>query len=276
MDAGSGVGLGEVRWLDQAERLRLAEALPDTPQTSMSTHRLRWNLARAAVIGPVERPEAAVVQAHALMTEPAGLGDDPVLIWRLLREFDGWTNPHVVVPVGAPLAALIEAETGRAYGLEEEIYFQDRPASGATSTLADPARLAVPEVRRLGADDVPLMEAATEAMGMTGWRFGSAAAQIAGGYAAGAVVEGRMAAVAFTASRSPRYGEVGIHTLAPYRGRGYAAAAAALVAEDLHRAGLTVIWSTSTENTASRRIAAKLGLVEVSRRVYLNPVEPGA
>ena len=256
--------MGEVRWLDRVERLRLAEALPDTPQTSMSTHRLRWNLAWAAMIGPVERPQAAVVQAHALMTEPAGLGDDPALIWRLLRAFDGWTNPHVAVPVGAPLAALIEAETGRAYRLEEEIYFQDRPAAGDPSTRTDPALLAVPGVRRLGTDDVPLMEAATEAMGMTGWRFGSTAAQIASGYAAGAVVAGRLAAVAFTASRSPRYGEVGIHTLAPYRGRGYAAAAAALVAADLHQAGLTVIWSTSTENTASRRIAAKLGLVEVS------------
>lgn len=269
------MGIGELRWLDEAGRLALAEALPDTPQTSMSTHRLRWNLARAAVIGPAERPEAAIVQAHALMTEPAGLGDDPALIWRLLREFDGWTNPHVAVPVGEPLAALIEAETGRAYRLEEEIYFQDRPADGDTSTLTDPALLAVLEVRRLGEEDIPLMEAATEAMGMTGWRFGNAAAQIAGGYAAGAIVDGQLAAVAFTASRSPRYGEVGIHTLPAYRGRGFAAAAAALVAADLHQAGLTVIWSTSTENTASRRIAAKLGLVEVSRRVYLNPVTPG-
>src|SRR5215207_4651928 len=241
----------------------------------MSTHRLRWNLAQAAVIGPVERPQAAAIQAHALMTEPAIFGDDPALVWQVLRAFDGWTNPHVTVPVGAPLAALIEAETDRAYRLEEEIYFQDRPASGDPSTLTDPASLAISEVRRLGTADIPLMEAATDAMGMTGWRFGSAAAQISGGYSAGAVVDGRLATVAFTASRSPRYGEVGIHTLAPYRGRGYAAAAAALVAEDLHRAGLTVIWSTSTENIASRWIAAKLGLVEVSRRVYLNPESTG-
>ena len=175
-------------------------------------------------------------------------------------------------PRRGTLAALIEAETGRASRLEEEIYFQQRPEDGNSGSLADPALLAATDVRRLAEDDIPLMEAATDAMGMTGWRFGSAAAQIAGGYAAGAVVDGQLAAVAFTASRSPQYGEVGIHTLAAYRGRGYAAAAAALVAEDLHRAGLTVIWSTSTENVASRRIAAKLGLVEVSRRVYLNSV----
>ncbi len=273
--------MGEVRWLDQAGRLVLAEALPDTPQTSMSTHRLRWNLARAAVIGPTERPEAAIVQAHSLMSEPAVFGDDPALVWRLLRAFDGWANPHVAVPVGAPLAVLIEAETGRSYRLEEEIYFQDRPAERAQGqsgdddlgTLTDPAHLALPHVRRLGVEDIPLMEAATDAMGMASWRFGSAAAQIADGYAAGAVVAGRLVAVAFTASRSSQYGEVGIRTLAPFRGRGYAAAVAALVAADLHRAGLTVIWSTSTENIASRRIAAKLGLLEVSRRVYLNPVE---
>ncbi len=272
--------------LDEAGRLTLADALGDTPQTAMSTHRLRRHLARAAVAGPVERPTAAIVQAHALLAEPAGFGDNPATIWNLLRAFDGWTSVHVAVPVGPPLAALIAAETGRAYRLEAEMYFQERPAhpasgpeSGSGSgesdlgTLTNPARMAVPDVRRLTEADVPLMEEANAALTMTGWRFGSAAAQIADGYAAGAIVDGTLVAVAFTASRSPRYGEVGIHTLAPYRGRGYAAAAAALVAADLHRVGLTVIWSTSTENLPSRRIAAKLGLVEVSRRVYLYPVD---
>lgn len=269
--------------LDAAERLILADALGETPQTTMSTHRLRRGLARAAVAGPPERPEAAVVQAFALMAEPAGFGDDPERIWGVLRGLDGWTSVHVALPVGPPLAALIQAETGRAYRLEEEIYFQAGAASrdgaagkaGAADLperpLTPPESLAIPGVRRLGAADVPLMEAATDRLGMAGWRFGSAAAQIADGFAAGAVVEGRLVAVAFTAARGSRYGEVGIVTQAACRGRGYAGAAAALVAADLRAAGLTVIWSTSVENAASRRIAAKLGLTEVSRRVYLYP-----
>lgn len=257
----------KIRFLDAAERCALADALGETPQTLMSVHRLRRGLARAVVDGTPERPRAAIVQAHTLMTEPAGFGDDPDRIYGLLRGLDGWTSVHVAVPLGPPLVALIEAATGHPVTLEEEIYFQRNPSE---ATPATPAALVVPGVRRLSSADVPLMEAATDALGMTGWRFGSAAAQVAEGVAAGAVVEGRLVAVAFTASRGERYGEVGIATLAPHRGRGYAAATAALVAADIEAAGLTVVWSTGVTNTASRRVATKLGLTEVSRRVYVN------
>jgi len=105
---------------------------------------------------------------------------------------------------------------------------------------------------------------------MTGWRFGSAMAQLTDGFTAGAVVAGELVAVAFTAARSVRYGEIGIVTQERHRGRGYAAAAAALVAENMTAAGLRVVWSTGVANTASRRVAAKLGLAEVSRRAYVN------
>jgi len=59
-------------------------------------------------------------------------------------------------------------------------------------------------------------------------------------------------------------------TLAPWRGRGLSTAAAALVCADVQAAGQTPVWSTAEDNAASRRVATKLGFVEVLRRVYVN------
>lgn len=324
-----GIGNPNAGFLDPAARGALADALGDIPQTVMSTHRLRRGLARAVALvdGAAGRPPGAIVQAHTLMTEPAGFGDDPERIWRLLRGLDGWTCVHVAHDLGEPLAAILETGTGRPFTIEDEIYFwgpepepdpepyaadgepaaptlDPGPPDAADGELAAPIRdpgpldaaaanrggprdpstrtkpvltpphaLAVPNVRRLTPADAPLLEAATIPLGMTGWRFGSAMAQLTDGFAAGAVVAGDLVAVAFTASRSARYGEIGVVTRERHRGRGYAAAAAALVAADMTASGLRVVWSTGVTNVASRRVAAKLGLTEVSRRAYVNRVE---
>jgi RimJ/RimL family protein N-acetyltransferase len=249
--------------LNTSERAFLADALGDTPETVMAVHRLRRGLARAVVAGPPHRPRAAIVQAFSVPEEPAGYGDDPEAIWSLLRDLDGWTSVHVTLALGPPLANLIAAATGRPRAFSEEIYaVLDQPVTA----------LAHPAVRRLTPDDLPLMEAATADLGMDGWRFGSAATLLAEGFAAGAVVDGRLVSIAFTSARAGRYAEVGIVTAEPWRGRGFSTSAAALVGADIQNAGQTAVWSTSEDNIASRRIGCKLGFVEVSRRVYLNPV----
>jgi predicted GNAT family acetyltransferase len=115
------------------------------------------------------------------------------------------------------------------------------------------------------------MEAATADLEMDGWRFGSAAALLAEGLAAGAVVDGRLVSVAFTSARTVRHSEVGVVTAAPWRDQGFSTATAALVCADIQNAGQFPVWSTSEDNVASRRVATKLGFVEVSRRVYVNP-----
>ncbi|MGH2534154.1 MAG: hypothetical protein ACRDJW_17950, partial [Thermomicrobiales bacterium] len=76
--------------LNDSECIVLAEALGDTPETVMGIHRLRRGLCRALVAGAPEWPRAAVVQAHALPTEPAGYGADADQLWTLLRDVDGW------------------------------------------------------------------------------------------------------------------------------------------------------------------------------------------
>ncbi|MBW3632540.1 MAG: GNAT family N-acetyltransferase [Chloroflexi bacterium] len=244
------------------ERLVLADALGDTPETVMAVHRLRHGLARAVVAGPLHRPCAVIVQAYSVPEEPAGYGDDPEAIWSLLRDLDGWISIHVALALGPPLATLIAAATGHPRAFTEEIFsVLDQPVTALTH----------PAVRRLTPADLPLMEAATADLGMDGWRFGSAAALLAEGFAAGAVADDRLVSVAFTSARTGRHAEVGVVTAAPWRGRGFSTSAAALVCAEIQNAGQTVVWSTSEDNVASRRVGDKLGFVEVSRRVYVNP-----
>ena len=77
--------------LDSAARVRLAEALGDTPQTVIAVHRLRRGLGRAWVDGDPARFRAAIVQGDDLPDEPDAFGADPEAIWELLQHVEGWT-----------------------------------------------------------------------------------------------------------------------------------------------------------------------------------------
>jgi predicted GNAT family acetyltransferase len=195
------------------------------------------------------------------MDEPALYGDDAALAWAVLKQVPGWTAVNASAAVAPELAALIEAETGKPCALIEEIYY----------TLAQPVvTFSHPLVRRVSMNDLVMVEAATGPLAMQGWRYGSAKALLADGVLAGAVVDGELVSVAFTAAGTERFGEVGIKTREDFRGRGFSTAAASLVCAELQAAGKTVIWSTDRDNAASQRVASKLGFSEVSRRVYVN------
>jgi hypothetical protein len=241
--------------IDHAGRISLAEAIGESPETVMSVHRLRRGLAWAWALDG-----AAVVQGTLLPEEPHVHGEDAAAIQRLLAGVPGWECVNAPLAIAPALAALVEQETGRPCQTGPEIYFvQERPLA----VTADP------EVRRLGPEDLPLLERATGRLGMAGWRFGSAEALLAEGIAAGAVVAGDLAAVAFTSALGQAFAEVGVVTDERFRGRGYATVAGALVCSALHQAGIVPVWSTSEENAASRRVAARLGFREVSRRLYI-------
>ena len=78
-------------------------------------------------------------------------------------------------------------------------------------------------------------------------------------------------AIAFTSARTARHADIGVATLEPWRGRGFATAAASLVAGAIQADGQTPVWSTGEGNLASLRVAAKIGFVEVGRRTYVIP-----
>jgi hypothetical protein len=248
--------------LDAARGMVLADALPETPETVMTVHFLRRGLARAVVAGDPAQPAAVVVQAHALPEEPTVHGDDPGAILSALSRLQGWEYINAAASVAPALAEAVKGATGYAPELIGEVYYVlDRPV------VPIPHRA----VRRLGPADLPLVEPEVEDLGNIGWRFGDSDTLLRDGFVAGAVVDGRLVAAAYTSAKGERYAEVGVATYEPWRGRGFAHAAAALVCADIQHAGLIPVWSTAEENGASRRVAAKLGFGEVSHRVYLNP-----
>jgi predicted GNAT family acetyltransferase len=241
--------------------LLLAAAIGERPETLMTLEQLRRGLCRATILGTPQAPLAVVIQPDAFPGDASAHGDDPDLLWRLLQALPGWESIEISAALAPALAERISAATNRSCQLDEEIFY----------TLDHPvADWSHPAVRRLAAADLPLMEAATDALQMGDWRFGSAAALIADGFAAGAIVDGELVAVGFTAARGGCLADVGIVTRKDWRNRGFSTAAAALVCADIQEAGLTPVWGTSTDNLASQRVAAKLGFQEVSRRVYIN------
>jgi RimJ/RimL family protein N-acetyltransferase len=59
--------------------------------------------------------------------------------------------------------------------------------------------------------------------------------------------------------------DISIDTLSEHRGRGYAAVAVAFLIEQMSRKGKRPVWGSEESNTASMKLAAKLGFVVVDR-----------
>ena len=252
---------------EQWERDSLADALGDTPETVIPVHFLRRGLADAWVAGTPPRFDGLIVRAHVLPREPWCFGRDPLAVWELLRPLNDWDrqkiSPNVPADLACRLATLMQQNSDVQVQQYGDVYH----------TLGGRANeFTAPEVRRLDLEDEGLLAAYRRnprEMGFTTFED-----LLTCGAAAGAVVEGRLVALAHTNAMTARYGDIGVATDEPWRGRGFASAAACIVARSIRERGRTPVWSAGEGNEASLRVAAKLGFVEVSRRVYLN-IHPG-
>lgn len=249
---------GITRIDDPAGLHALAATLPDTPETVISLHMLRRAGCRAHVAGPTKQPAALVVDLDEVPGEPSCYGDDPKAIWAILRDLPGWFAANVSEPIAEAVGTTIECEWGEQVSELGDLYFTLRQPAPAFS---DPA------VRRLGPADLDLLDAAPN--DVRGGGFGSTAALLADGIVTAAVVDGTVVAIAHTSAITDLHADIGVSTLSAYRGRGYATAAAALVAREIQAIGRVPVWSCGETNHASLRVAAKLGFEPVLRRVYL-------
>ena len=246
--------------LDPEGHRALADALGDTPETTIPVHLLRRGLCQAYVAGDPSRFRAAIIQDGALPGEPYAFGEDPRAVWELLELVAGWWCVSVPPALAALLDEIMGAETGkdvRHYGDVYHVLL--KPAPHVESSV----------VRVLGAADLGLLESAPAEVRGAG--FGSLRALLTDGVVACAVVDGGIVAIAQTYARTPRHADIGVATLEQWRNRGFATAAASVVARHVQEAGQTPVWSAGEDNHASLRVAAKLGFAEVSRRVYLIP-----
>jgi RimJ/RimL family protein N-acetyltransferase len=82
------------------------------------------------------------------------------------------------------------------------------------------------------------------------------------------VVDGRLVSVAHSSRRTLAACELGINTISEARRQGYATAATRAWTRAIQQEGLTPIYSAFTHNTASLRLAAAAGYMQVSASVY--------
>jgi len=247
--------------LEQHQFGLLADALGDTPETTISVHLLRRGLCRAYVAGRPERFLGAIVQDDHAPDEPTAFGADPQILWELLQIVPGWECVEVDSECAAELGETISTKTGkqvRYYGDIHHLLLQP------VRTFPNAA------VRKLSLADIDLLRSSPDAAQETG--FGSWLELLEKGFVACAIVSGRIVSIAHTYARTTRHADIGVRTLTTWRGRGFATAAASIVAGCIQEAGQIPVWSTGEDNWASLRVAQKLGFVETSRRTYVIPI----
>ena len=256
-------------YMDYAQKQRtrnlVADALGDTPETAIPSHLLRRGLAEAFVAGTPSEFDAAIVQSHSLAEEPWCFGSDPFILLELLKQLDNWRHrrmsPNVPANIAGPLSSLVQ---------QEKILRVQRYGDVYHTLIGRLNSFAVPEVRRLDLGDTDLIAAFEHDPNRLG--FKTFDDLLRNGLAAGAVIDGKLVALAHTNAITARYGDIGVVTETAWRGHGFATAAASIVARRIKDLGRIPVWSAGEDNAASLRVAAKLGFVEVSRRVYLNTV----
>ncbi len=243
--------------IDAAGIRRLVETIDEVPETVIPLHLLMQGICKVYSVGDPASPNAAIVQGDNMREEPFGIGNDPEGLWALLRHLDDWKVVDVSPTVAPRLGAIIREATGRRAWYYDDVYHaMTRPAP----IIEHPA------VREFTRADMGLLEAA----GVDGAGFrGGLTALIAQGTIAGAVVDGKIVSTAQTAAITESYADIGVATEERWRGRGFATAAASIVARRIQETGRTPVWSCGEDNLASLRVAGKLGFEEVSRLTYV-------
>lgn len=247
--------------LTPKECLVLADVIGDTPMTVISTARLKHGMCDAYVAGTLPDVTAVLVFDAYCPDEPCGFGNDADALWQLLKATDGWSCINVDTACAEPLGALIEADTGISVR-----YYGD-----VCHALLEPVHRYTNEtVRLLTLEDVErLAQAPIEVQG-NGYKTHEA--MVTEGIAAGAVIDGNIVTIAHTYAETDLHADIGVSTVEIWREKGFATAAASLVAEEIQAKGKVPAWSCGEDNIASLRVAQKLGFTEVGRRTYVIPI----
>jgi hypothetical protein len=256
-----------MRRLELNELSILEQALGVSPETVIALHHLKRGLADGYISGDTAFPRGVVVQLHERSAEPFAFGDDAAAIWAILQVIPDWVAVNVDQRVARDLRPIMKWYFPVVRPLEN-VYYMLRGALKAPPIPDIEARLLIPA-------DIGLLEAADAPL--QGGGFGSGVALLRDGVAAGALYQPpnerrpHLVALAHTGAYAGRYADVAAFTEPDYRNRGLSTYAAYLVMRELLSRGLSPIWSSGEDNRASRRVADKLGMGEISRRVYLIP-----
>ena len=241
----------------------LSDVLGDTPMTVIPAARLKHAVCDAYIAGTLPDITAALIFDLFCPDEPCGFGTDADALWQLLKATDGWSCINVDSACAEPLGAFIEADTGKSIRYYGDVYH----------ALLEPVHCYPNEaVRLLTLEDVErLAQAPTEVQG-NGYKTHEV--MVTEGIAAGAVIDGNIVAIAHTYAETDLHADIGVSTVEIWREKGFATAAASIVAEEIQAKGKVPAWSCGEDNIASLRVAQKLGFTEIGRRTYVIPISP--
>jgi len=249
--------------LTQQECRVLSDVLSDTPMTVIPAARLKNGMCDAYIAGTLPDVTTALVFDAYCPDEPSGFGKDADALWQLLKATDGWGCINVDTACAEPLGALIEAETGKSVRYYGDVYH----------ALLKPVHCYPNEaVRLLTPEDVTRLAKAPAEVQGNGYK--THAAMVTDGIAAGTIVDNNIVAIAHTYAENNLHTDIGVSTIEAWREKGFATAAAALVAQEIQARGKVPVWSCGEDNIASLRVAQKLGFTEVGRRTYVIPISP--
>jgi RimJ/RimL family protein N-acetyltransferase len=243
------------------------EAPPGPPPLARLT---REQLATVAHLLPPERPGPMIAQ-HLL-----GTGTGSCLA-------DRWPGPRALaveaggnwVLAGDPAALHPAAVAGRVVGFVEapaafapllraaarELHEWPRVVLTLEGAGLPPPAAAgrAAAVRRLGPGDAGALAGLGEETAWIADTWGGPGGLAASGTAWGAFEGRRLVAVACPFFVGAAYEDLGVATEPGFRGLGLSPACAAAVCRDVRARGRVPSWTTSPDNTASLRVAAKLG-----------------
>jgi GNAT superfamily N-acetyltransferase len=246
--------------LREDELARLAAVLVEGPATVAVVHGLRTRAAQAWVTGGLPRFGAAVVELGLSPGDLQGFGE-PTQLVGLIDWLRQWRSIEVAAEQAGVLTQVLQQRGHRLWAEIDVIHVPSVPLP----TLAHPL------VRMVDDGDVPAVESTPELF--PDYQLPFVRAAVRDRRVAGAMAGGKLVGYAASLAAGGSYADLGVHVLASWRGRGVATAAASLVAAVLDSRGLVPVWSTSEHNQPARRVADKLGLAEVARRVILHHAE---
>jgi RimJ/RimL family protein N-acetyltransferase len=118
-----------------------------------------------------------------------------------------------------------------------------------------------PDVRLLTPDDAPALADLSTESAWIAETWGGVPGMLAAGTARGALVAGRVAAIAVPFYVGGSYEDIGVVTEPDHRRKGLSTACAGALVADIRARGHVPTWSTSPDNVGSRGVAARLGFV---------------
>jgi hypothetical protein len=234
--------------------------VPEQPCSLIAWHMLTTGIGRCWV-DRLSQPRCAVAFAGGNLTlagDAAALSSDgfAAVVDTLLAD---WERVFIAAP-DAFASTVVEALAGPARWPRVIFTTDGLLATGFVCPSG--------ELRRIGASETAAVEALEADIHWISDTLDGPAGLAQSSSAFGGFVEGRLVSVAVPFYVGERFEELGVVTAQAHRGLGWSSACSAAVIADIQSRGRAPCWSTTPDNTASMRVASKLGFRQAREEMH--------